>query len=92
LLPIALQFIHALQKHEYSEVGSEIAVYAHHSKNDCSIFHYQINYNSIDFSSEFQINEVDFIIDKIITKENKKQLSSFFYKASRAPPAILFLS
>jgi len=89
---MAFQFFHALQKHEYSEVNSEITVYAHHPKNDCSIFHYQINNNSINFSSKFSVNEVDLIIDKIITKENKKGLSSFFYKASRAPPSILFLS
>jgi thymidylate synthase len=92
LLPIAIQFFHAHQKHKYSEVSSETTIYAHHPKNNCSLFHYQINYNSINFSTEFSINEVDLIIEKIITKESKRESSSFFHKASRAPPTILFLS
>ncbi|MFK5959409.1 MAG: hypothetical protein QM495_11155 [Lutibacter sp.] len=92
MFPLTIQFSHALQKHEYSGCKLEHKVHLHHPKNECSFFHYQINYNTIDFSSTFSINEISLVEEKVITQENKKESSSFFYKSSRAPPFSLFLS
>ena len=91
-MPLTIQFSHALEKHEYEGCTLENQVHLHHPKNNCTVFHYQINYNTIDFSSTFSFNETSFIEEKIITSEDKKELTSIFYKSSRAPPTLLFLS
>lgn len=92
MLPLTIQLSHAFEKHEYSGANLENSVHVHHPKNDCDVFHYQINYNSIDFSSTFLLNEIILSEEKVITPEDKNKSTSIFYKSSRAPPSLLFLS
>ena len=92
LLPFAVQFSHALEKHEYSVCDAQNVVHLHHPKTNCSIFHYQINYNTIEFSSTFSLDENILINEKVFTQEVKKESTSLFHKSSRAPPSLLFLS
>ena len=92
MLPLTIQFSHALEKHEYSGANVENNIHVQHPKNDCSVFHYQINYNTIEFSSAFSLDENILINEKIFTQEVKRESTSLFHKSSRAPPSLLFLS
>jgi len=90
LLPFAVQFSHAFEKHEYSVCNAQNVVHLHHHKTDCSIFHYQINYNTIDFSTSFILDSASIIVEKIYATEDPNSSIKILHKSSRAPP-ILFL-
>jgi len=90
LLPFAIQFSHAHEKHEYLACNSQDIAYIHQHKIDCSVFHFQVNHNTIAFPSNFPITE------KVLAKQNiysyKEQIFSvkLYSKSSRAPPFYCF--
>lgn len=88
LLPFAVQFIHSFEKHEHICNVNDIHIDEH--ELDCSVFHFRINQNSIDFSSDVVFLESNIANNVIFHSE--AQLSSFQYfnKSSRAPPTLLF--
>lgn len=89
LLPFAVQFIHSFEHHQHNTCNiSDLHIDKH--EFDCSVFHFKINQNSIDFSSEIVLTE-QLISDKTIIS-SEAQLASIkpLYKASRAPPILLF--
>ncbi len=90
LQPLAIQFTHALKKHEYSASDNQNVIQIHHHKTDCSIFHYQLNYNTLNFSTNFILASAIKIVEKIYTTEDQNSSIKLHHKSSRAPP-ILFL-
>ncbi|PCH53579.1 MAG: hypothetical protein COC22_02235 [Flavobacteriaceae bacterium] len=90
LQPFAIQFSHAFKKHKYSVSNNQNVVYLHHHKIDCSIFHYQLNYNTLNFSTSFILASATVIVEKIYTSEDQNSSIKLHHKSSRAPP-ILFL-
>ena len=49
LFPLAMQFLHAFQKHEYSVINTVHFENANHPKTECNAFHIHINYNAINY-------------------------------------------
>jgi len=88
-LPFAIQFSHALEKHEYSVCKGQNIAHLHHHKADCSIFHYQVNYSTIDFSSNFTTIENVSTEERIYAAEDQNSSIKLHHKSSRAPPILL---
>ncbi len=89
LLPFAIQFSHAFEKHEHSVCNAQNVVHLHQHKTDCSICHYQINFNTIDFSTNFILASAIIIVEKNYTTEDQNSSIKLHYKSSRAPPILL---
>lgn len=87
LLPFAVQFLHSFEHHEHICSENDIHIDSH--ELDCSVFHFKINHNSIDFSSEEILFENNISESNIFTIEESKSLVSLHYKSSRAPPFLL---
>lgn len=87
LLPFAVQFAHSFEHHEHICSENDIHIDSH--ELDCSVFHFKINQNSIDFSSEEIIFENNISNTNIFTTEACKSLVNLYYKSSRAPPFLL---
>ena len=88
LLPFAIQFSHSLEKHEHICNAHDLHIDNH--ELDCSVFHFKVNQNSIDFSSEEILFQNVFIENKIASYEAQIALTPQYQKPSRAPPVLLF--
>ncbi len=88
LLPFTTQAIHLLHQHEYEYEICDVknTEHIHEHKLDCSSYHQIIEHNSIDFSSEFDLEIHSFI------NQNPPYFHQSLYtivlrlKSSRAPP------
>lgn len=89
LLPFAVQFNHSFKKHEHSVCKAQNITHFDNHKTDCSVFHFKINTNKIDFSSEIHLTEKRENEEKIVTAEAQTAAAKFHYKSSRAPPFLL---
>lgn len=87
LLPFAVQLIHAFEHHEHICIESDIHIDEH--ELDCSVFHFKINQNSIDFNSEEFLTENTILKSTIFNIEEQKSSINVQYKSSRAPPFLL---
>jgi len=88
LLPFAVQFSHSFEHHDHICSENDSHIDAH--ELNCSVFHFKINQNSIDFSSEkilFQNNPIE---NTIISLETQIALIPQYKKPTRAPPVLLF--
>ncbi|MCF6181091.1 hypothetical protein [Lutibacter sp.] len=86
LFPITAQFSHAFTKHHHAQkIGNHQVQMTDYTAN-CAIFHYQLNYNTIDFSSDFSFLEKVNIEDKNYVYHSIRVLFHYHYKSSRAPP------
>ena len=87
LLPFAVQFSHSLEDHNHICSTNDLHIDNH--ELDCSVFHFRINHNSIDFPSEkthFQNSQIETII---ISLEAQITLITQYTRPSRAPPVLL---
>lgn len=89
LLPVAIQFSHALKPHEHTACTSHDIVHLHKKERSCSIYHYQIENNSFAFSTNYTLHEVFNFREEIITAEPQKNFINLHSKSSRAPPTLL---
>lgn len=89
LLPFAVQLNHSFKKHEHSVCKAQNIIHFDNHEVDCSAFHFKINTNKIDFSSEIHLTEKRKNEEKIVTAEVQTATSKFHYKSSRAPPFLL---
>lgn len=87
LFPISAQFNHSLIKHHYIAVNKQ-----HQSidviKSNCIIYHYQLNYNTYNFSSDFSFLLKKPASEKVIVVKTQKKQAFFRFKSSRDPPLI----
>jgi len=90
LLPFAVQTVHAFEKHEQSDLSSQVTLKVNEHETDCSFFHYKINNSFFDFSTKFLIVETNFISENILSNEVEITSIKLFSKSSRAPPFLLF--
>ena len=86
MFPTTIQFSHALSKHEYTASNNLQKTFLDTQKTNCSIFHHQINVNTIDFSTKFSLTEPFSEYEKIYFVKNQISTFNFHYKSSRAPP------
>ncbi len=89
LLPLAVQFNHSFQKHENSYCKAQNIIHFDTHEIDCSVFHFKINNNKIDFSSEIHLAEKLGLEEKILSVETRISSVKFQHKSSRAPPFLL---
>jgi hypothetical protein len=89
LLPIAIQTAHAFEKHEHLVSSNQVSFNLHENETDCSVFHFKINNNSIDFSSRFFVSEESILNTKIYSIEGLNYFSKLLLKSSRGPPYIM---
>lgn len=87
LLPFAVQFVHSFEYHEHICNEHDIHIDTH--QLDCAVFHFKINQNSIDLSSEEIVFKNTFLTHIIFTIEESNSLIKLHYKSSRAPPYLL---
>ncbi|NLP58448.1 hypothetical protein [Lutibacter sp. B1] len=86
LLPFAVQFIHSFEKHEHSICTSQNVTHFDNHEIDCSVFHFKINHNTIDFTSQVLFTQIKTVEEKIYNTEAKSTSVKLNYKSSRAPP------
>jgi len=89
MLPIAIQIAHAFEKHEYSVSNKQVSINLFDDKTDCSVFHFKINHNSIDFSNGFSTIDKPEAIEKKYFVEFSKYSVKPHSKSSRAPPYLM---
>lgn len=87
LLPFAVQFLHSFEHHDHICSENDIHIDTH--ELDCSVFHFKINQQSIDFSSEEFLSENTTSNNKLFTIEEQIFAVHIQYKSSRAPPFLL---
>lgn len=89
LLPFAVQFIHSFEKHEHSVCNAQNIIHFDSHEIDCSVFHFKINTNTIDFESKITFIENDLEFQKIYSKIEQLKVVKLYFKSSRAPPFLL---
>lgn len=90
LLPFAVQLAHSFEHHEHICDINEIHIDSH--ELDCSVFHFKINQDSVDFPFTSLSNEIDAFQQNNNTIEYALISVQLYSKSSRAPPFLLFLS
>ena len=89
LLPVGLQFVHALENHEHRVCDSKELQHIHKQELDCSIYHVKL------CSEEFVLNEsftffiLDSPTDSPIFNAKNCEFTFSFYKPSRGPPTFI---
>jgi len=89
LLPFAIQFSHAYEKHEYSACHAQHKAHFDMHEVDCSVFHFKINNNTLTFIPNFLITDIYTFDLKIYSIESEKSSVNLYYKSTRAPPLLL---
>tara|TARA_R110001583_G_scaffold93777_1_gene236992 strand:+ start:13875 stop:14207 length:333 start_codon:yes stop_codon:yes gene_type:complete len=89
LLPFAIQFSHAFTSHEYSICQAQNKTHIDLHEIDCSVFHFKINNNTVEFSSNQLHASTNLVETKIFTTDAKTSSVKFHFKLSRAPPFLL---
>ena len=89
MLHFAIQLSHALTPHEYSVCNAQHKIHVDTHEIDCSLYHFQINYNSIVFSSNFTIAENVSTEEKIYATEDQNASAKLHHKSPRGPPILL---
>lgn len=90
LLPFAVQFIHILDHHhEHVCLATDLHIDSH--EQDCSVFHFKIDQNSIFFPIKFEFIQKPIFNFKIATIEYILKKVQINKKSSRAPPSSFIL-
>ena len=89
LLPFAVQFIHSFEKHEHTVCNAQNIIHFDTHEIDCSVFHFRIDTNTIDFETKIIFLENDFGFEKIYSETQKNKAVTLYFKSSRAPPFLL---
>jgi hypothetical protein len=89
LLPFAVQFFHSFENHKHSACNAQNTVHFDVHEIDCSVFHFKINTNAIDFPNSFELTE-NLTNNNLIYSFNECLYAvNIPYKSSRAPPFLL---
>lgn len=86
LFPLTVQFSHGLQKHHHAQNNENHQIQLNDYSTNCAIYHFQFNYNTIDFSSDFSFLEKNNIEEKNYVYRPIRSIFHYQYKSSRAPP------
>jgi len=87
---MAIQTAHAFEKHDHSVSDNQITFNLYENETDCSVFHFKINNNSIEFSTECSVVINNTIEEKIYTFEGSNYAVKPLLKSSRGPPYLMF--
>lgn len=89
LLPFAVQFIHSFEEHEHLVCNAQNEIHFDTHKIDCSVFHFKINTNTINFETKIIFLGNDFSFEKYYSEIQKLKAVKLYFKSSRAPPFLL---
>ena len=89
ILPFAIQTVHALQGHEHFVCNAKEVKHFHDQHTNCSVYHFTIDQNSIDFVSNYDL-EINTVINLNTTFYYfKNYQAQHQFKSSRAPPCFI---
>ncbi|MFD0762630.1 hypothetical protein ACFQZW_11090 [Lutibacter aestuarii] len=91
LLPFAVQFIHSFENHSHHVCNAQNIVHFDTHEIDCSVFHFKINSNAIDFSSTHKLVDKQINNSSIYCSEESFSSTNIQHKSSRAPPFLMIL-
>ena len=86
VIPITIQAVHALEKHEHTVCNAVDVKHIHSQDIDCDFFHFQIQQDTVALASNFEnstIQHATEILDNYLPSDYQLHLTS---KSSRAPP------
>ena len=90
ILPFSIQTVHALQEHEHKVCIAKEAKHFHDQASNCGIYHLTIEQNSIDLTSNYDL-EISSVFNFNPTFYCFKNYHNHYQlKSSRAPPILLF--
>ena len=91
LLPFGVQFVHSFTTHEHSICHEQNKTHFDTHEIDCSVLHFKIDTNSIDFYSSISSASTIVVEEKIYATKNQITSLNLHFKSSRAPPVLLFI-
>lgn len=86
LLPFGMQLSHILEKHEHSVCKAQNEVHFDEHEIDCSVFHFKINNDAVEFPSTKLIAQNILIEEKATIFKSITLSANCKYKSLRAPP------
>jgi hypothetical protein len=81
--------VHSFEKHEQSICHEQNKTHFDTHEIDCSVFHFKINNNTVNFSSTVFKTIITNVEEKIISVEHQFSSEKPQHKSSRAPPYLL---
>ena len=89
ILPFVIQTVHALHNHEHLVCIVKEVKHFHNQDTNCSVYHFTIEQNSIEFVSNYDLEINIFInLNPTFYHFNDYQNQNQF-KSSRAPPGFI---
>ena len=86
LLPFAVQFSHAFEKHKHLVCEAQNITHFDTHEVDCSVFHFKINTNTVEFIATEYIAQNILIEEKRTSFKSITATANINYKSLRAPP------
>ena len=86
LFPFTVQAMHALENHEHEICNAKDVKHIHQQDVDCSVYHLQVQQNSFDFSSTFDLYNPKNLVTTFDTYQQANYTLYTSLKSSRAPP------
>lgn len=90
LFPFTVQTAHALDGHTHKICLAKHETHIHPQKTNCQLFHKNIEHNTIDFGVSTELVSYTIHATVFAYISQKEYQLHLFYKASRAPPILLF--
>lgn len=86
IVPITIQTVHAFENHEHTVCTATDIKHIHNQDIDCSVFHFQIQLNIFDFSTDYEF--INFpIVDQNFDNYTPSTYHTYLIsKSSRGPP------
>ncbi len=84
-----MQFVHSFETHEQSVCNAQNKTHFDTHKIDCSVFHFKINTNAIDFKLKLTFFKKAFHLEKVYFSKKQFKAVNLNFKSSRAPPFLL---
>ena len=81
--------MHSFEIHEHLACNSQNKIHFDTHEIDCSVFHFKINTNTIEFNSNFSDCNSDLNTEKVYAVGDQIISIKLQFKSSRAPPVLL---
>ena len=89
LLPIGLQFVHALENHEHRICDSKELQHIHKQELDCSIYHVKLSSEGFDLKKPFSLFTLNSPSGSPIFIAKNCEFTFSYYKPTRGPPTFI---
>jgi hypothetical protein len=86
IVPSIIQTVHAFENHEHTVCTATDVKHIHSQDIDCSVFHFQIQQYSFDFSTNYEFVNFLVTIQKFNNYTPSEYHTYLISKSSRGPP------